>query len=85
MAKRIFMGNYPTCYAECYELHRALAKAFDLIGGNQQPVHLTSEAKHLAEHFEREHQLAEFEIEKIATEIFEKLTGKTITVTEESE
>lgn len=70
MAEQIFMGNGDHSAARCYELHRKLERAFNVLGGIQQPPH--------GNVFPGEFTEGMHEVERIAREIYETLTGNEI-------
>ena len=67
---QIFLGNGQYSMARCYELHRKLERALGIIGGLQQCA------------FEKRDEFLigeEHEVEQLAKEIYESLTGNEIT------
>lgn len=76
MSEQIFMGAGHFSEADCYRLHRKLERALGIISGLQQPPHSESGSAAACEQAER--AMAERDLEVIARQIYEALTGNEI-------
>lgn len=73
---QIFMGSGQNTLANMGHLYQELSRAFDILGGIQQPGHPESEEDcKNEEYMVRSHQM---EVEVIAREIYLALTGKVV-------
>lgn len=76
MKGQIFMGNGVHSMADSYQLHHKLERALNIISGLQQPPRSTSGEQAACEEAER--WMAESDLESLARQIYEALTGNEI-------
>lgn len=83
MNKQIFMGNGDHSSAQCYELHRELERALDILGGIQQPVDPTLDIKYeQCIKLDNEYLDGQDEVTVIAKKLYLALTGRHVILSE---
>ena len=74
--KQIFMGSGAYSMAECYKAHRLLEKAFEFLGGLQQPGDPTIPGD--VEHVLETQRIERYKLRQYAAELVMAITGEEI-------